>query len=182
MATIVSFMAAITCADVMWSIWLKRQKAEMGVLSFVPSYDLILQTMEAAILTGHMLTWPDAFWVVVSFFSSFFCISKVMDMQSENSRCGLFCLISFPSLKNRRLRRRRMLVRHFSAWVTLRYSHDCMAKKIATAVSWPMACCNSVLFRFTILAITHMGMAFCCFCFGSLLAYDQYCHCRRKQD
>ena len=80
MATIVSFMAAITCADVMWSIWLKRQKAEMGVLSFVPSYDLILQTMEAAILTGHMLTWPDALWVVVSFFSSFFCISKVMDM------------------------------------------------------------------------------------------------------
>ncbi len=36
MATIVSFMAAITCADVTWLIWLKHQKGEMGVLSLVP--------------------------------------------------------------------------------------------------------------------------------------------------
>jgi hypothetical protein len=38
MATIASFMAAITCADVTWLIWLKRQKAEMGVMSVVPLY------------------------------------------------------------------------------------------------------------------------------------------------
>ena len=33
MATIASFMAAVICADVTWSIQLKRQKADMGVLS-----------------------------------------------------------------------------------------------------------------------------------------------------
>ena len=35
MATIASFMNAITCADVTWSIQLKLQKAEMGVLLWV---------------------------------------------------------------------------------------------------------------------------------------------------
>jgi hypothetical protein len=49
-------------------------------------------------------------------------------------------------------------------------------------VSCPMAFCNSVVRRFAISAITHMGMAFCCFCLGSSLAYDRYCRCRRKQD
>jgi hypothetical protein len=182
MATIASFMAAVTCADVTWSIRLKRQKADMGVLSLAFSYDLILRTMAAAILTGHMLMLPDPLWVMVLFFLSFFCIANVIDMQSENSSCGSLCSISFLSLKNLRLRRRRMSVCRFSAWVTLRYSHDRIAKKIATVVSCPMAFCNSVVRRFAISAIKHMGMAFCCFCLGSLLAYDQYCCCRRKQD
>jgi hypothetical protein len=47
MATTASFMAAITCAEVTWSILLKCQKADMGVLSFTPSYDLMRRTMEA---------------------------------------------------------------------------------------------------------------------------------------
>ena len=79
-------MAAITCAEVTWSILLKRQKAEMGVLSSAPLYDLMRRTMDAAIRTGHMFMSPEALWVTVSFFSSFFCISKVRAMQSENSR------------------------------------------------------------------------------------------------
>jgi hypothetical protein len=131
MATIASFMAAVTCADVTWLIRLKRQKADMGVLLLAFSYDLILRTMAAAIRMGHMLMSPDALWVTVLFFSSFFCISNVIDMQ-----------------------------------------YDCIAKKIATVVSCPMAFCNSVVRRFAISAITHMGMAFCCFCLGSSLAYD----------
>ena len=165
-----------------WSILLKRQKADIGVLLSDPSYDLMRLTMAAAICTGHMLTAPDACWVMVSFFLSFFCISKVIDMQSENSRSGLLCSIIFPSLKNLRLRRRRMSVRRFSSWVTLRYLHDRIAKKIVTVVSCPMACCSSVVCRFLIVAMTHMGMAFCCFCFGSSLTYDRNWHCRRKQD
>ncbi len=69
MAAIASFMATITCADVTWSILLKRQKADIGVLSSDPSYDLMRRTMAAAIRTRHMFTAPDACWVTVSFFS-----------------------------------------------------------------------------------------------------------------
>ena len=93
MAAIASFMAAITCADVTWSILLKRQKADIGVVLSDPSYDLMWRTMAVAIRTGHMLTAPDACWVTVSFFSYFFCISKAMDMQSENLRCGSLCSV-----------------------------------------------------------------------------------------
>ena len=64
-ATIVSFMATITCVNVTWSIRLKHQKAEMGVLSLDPLYDLILWMIAVALLTGHMLTSPDAIWVTV---------------------------------------------------------------------------------------------------------------------
>ncbi len=87
-------------------------------------------------------------------------------MQSENLRCGSLCSISVPSLKKQILQRQRMSVCLFLAWVTFRYSYDCMAKKIAMVVSCPMDCCNSVFFCFAILVMTQMGMAFCCFCLG----------------
>ncbi len=138
--------------------------------------------MAAPILTRHMLTFPTNICMTVSFFLSFFCISKVINMQSENSRCGLLYLISMPSLKKWRLQRQRMSVPLFLARVTFRYSHDHMAKKIAMVVSCPIAHCNFVFFCFAILAMTQMGMAFCCFCLGLLLTYDLYCCCRRKQD
>jgi hypothetical protein len=90
-------------------------------------------------------------------------------MQLENLRCRLLCSISMPSLKKQRLQRQKMSVRLFLAWVIFRYLDDCMAKKIETVVSSLMAHCNSVFFCFAILAMTQMGMAFCCFCLGSLL-------------
>ena len=60
----------------------------------------IWQTMGAAAQTGHNVTSPDAIWVVVLFFSSFFCILKMMLMQLEYSREGLLWFMSRPFLKN----------------------------------------------------------------------------------
>jgi hypothetical protein len=52
--------------------------------------------MVAAARTGHRVMSPEAIWVVVSFFSSFFCISKVTLMQSAYSREGSLCLTRRP--------------------------------------------------------------------------------------
>ncbi len=134
-------------------------------------------------------SWLDVCWRCLKtfgwlchFFLSYFCISNVIDIQLENSRCRLLCFTSFLSLKKQRLQRQRMSVSLFLAWVTFRYLQDCMAKSIATVVSCPLACCYSVFFRFAIFAMTQMGIAFCCFCFGSSLTLNWYCCCRRKED
>ena len=76
------------CLDVMCSMWSYFQMAEIGVSSLVPGYDRIRRTMAAAVQTGHSVMSPEAIWVVVLFFSSFFCISNVMLMQLEYSRLG----------------------------------------------------------------------------------------------
>ena len=52
--------------------------------------------MVTAARTGHNVTSPDAIWAVVLFFSSFFCISKVMLMQLEYLREGLLWSTSHP--------------------------------------------------------------------------------------
>jgi hypothetical protein len=82
-----SFNAFEICLDVMWSMRSYLQKAEMGVSSLAPK-DRIRRTMAAAARTGHSEMLPDAIWVVASFFSSFFCISKVTLRQSACSKDG----------------------------------------------------------------------------------------------
>ena len=57
--------------------------------------------MAAAARTGQRVILQDDISVVASFFSSFFCISKVMLMQSACSRDGSLWLRSRPFLKNR---------------------------------------------------------------------------------
>ena len=57
-------------------------------------------TMAAAACTGQRVTLRDDMSVVALFFLSFFCISKVMLMQSACSRDGSSWLRSQPLLKN----------------------------------------------------------------------------------
>jgi hypothetical protein len=79
--------------------------------------------------TGHSVLLPDAIWVVVSFFSSFFCISKVRLRQPAYSKEGSLCLTRRPFLKKQRFRRQRISVRCFSCCGTSTYSQERMAKK-----------------------------------------------------
>ncbi len=72
------------------------------------------QTMAAAARTGHNMTSSDAIWVVVLFFLSFFCISKVALRQSAYLSDGLLWSMSRPFLKNQRFRRQRISIRCFS--------------------------------------------------------------------
>ena len=66
------------------------QMAEIGMLSLALRYNQIHQMMVAAAWTGHSVMSPEAIWVVVLFFLSFFCIYKVMLRQLlEHSRLGL---------------------------------------------------------------------------------------------
>ncbi len=55
-----------------------------------------------------------------------------------------------------------------------------MAKKKARIVSCDMAHCDSIRFRFAILAMMQAGMAFCCFSFGSAFLKALNCQCRMK--
>ena len=70
------------CLDVMCSMQSYFQMAEIGVSSLAPGYNA------AAARTGHSVMSPEAIWVVVLFFSSFFCILNVMLRQLEYSRLG----------------------------------------------------------------------------------------------
>jgi hypothetical protein len=94
-----------------------------------------MQTMAAAAWTGRNVTLPDAIWVVMLFFLSFFCISNVMLTQSVYSREGSLWLRSQPFLNNQMFWSRKILVRHISCCGTLKYSHKRMAKKKARMVS-----------------------------------------------
>ncbi len=76
------------CLDVMCSMRSYFQMAEIGVSLLAPGYDQIRRTMAAAAWTGHSVMLPEAIWVVVLFFLSFFCISNVMLRQLEYSRLG----------------------------------------------------------------------------------------------
>ena len=76
------------CLDVMCLMRSCFQMAGIGVSLLAPGYDRIRRTMAAAARTGHRVMSPEAIWVVVSFFSSFFCISNVMLRQLEYSRLG----------------------------------------------------------------------------------------------
>ena len=64
------------------------QIAEIGVSLLAPGYDRIRRTMAAAARTGHRVMSPEVIWVVVSFFSSFFCVLNVMLRQLEYLRLG----------------------------------------------------------------------------------------------
>lgn len=136
--------------------------------------------MAAAAFTGHSVGSPEAMCVTVSCFSSFFCISKVMEIQSAVSKSGESCGVRQPSVKNRRLRSLRISVRRFSCCETLTYSHDRMAKKKARVVSCEIAICREVRFNLANCAMTQAGMACCCFSGGSLFLNARYCRCRRK--
>ena len=142
------------CFDVMWSMRSHLQMAEMGVSLVDPGYDRIRRTMAAAARTGQRVMSPDAIWVVVSFFSSFFCISKVTLRQSAYSSEESLWSMSRPFLKKRRFRRRRISVRRFSCCGTLTYSHERMAKKKARMVSCEIVHCCSVSWRLAISAMT----------------------------
>jgi hypothetical protein len=85
-------------------------------------------TTAAQALTGHMIVCPEAHCVTVSFRSSFFCISNVIEMLSEYSSLGSVRRSIMPSLRNLRFRKHSIAVRLISACGTLTYSQDLQAK------------------------------------------------------
>ena len=170
--------ALIMWSEVTWSIipWLKN--VETGVLSEVPWYFLILFTIAAAALTGQRVSSPDAIWVIVSIFLSFFCRSKVIETHSANSSSGWSWLSCSDPRKKRILRSLTISVRRCSDWLTLRYSHDRMAKKMASVASWAVARSSSELRRLLISEMTEIGMAAWWFSGGSLFLNDLNSRCR----
>ena len=124
--------------------------------------------------TGQNGACFDAICVTVSFRSSFFCHSKVMETLSDSSRFLLLWSINLPFLWKRTHRRRRMSVLLFSCCSTFRYSQDLHAKKTAPVASWPMALCVSVDLLLATSATTERGTAGWCFLFGSLFLKALY--------
>lgn len=81
-------IAFIISLLVMFSSLLFLQTHETGVSLSVPGYDLILLTIAAHVLTGHMISWFVLCCVTRSNFSSFFCFSNVIDTKSARCKSG----------------------------------------------------------------------------------------------
>ncbi len=85
----------------------------------------------------------DAISETVSIFLSFFCRSKVMETHSAYSSSGwLLSSCSFP-LKKRMFYSLTISVPCWSAFETLRYSQDCIAKKMPRVASSAVAFASS---------------------------------------
>ena len=125
----------------------------------MPWYFRILFTIAAAALTGQRISFPNAIWVMVSIFLSFFCRSKVTDTHSANSSSGWSWSSCLDPRKIRMLRSLTISVHCCSDWWTLRYSHDCMAKKMASVASWAVALLSLELHCLLISETTEIGMA-----------------------
>jgi hypothetical protein len=147
--------------------------AEMGVSAVMLGYPLICCTIAAAAQTGQSFTLPEAICVTVSIFSSFFCLSKVHETQSENSNSASLWLMSLPSRKNLMLLSQSIVVHCWLAAGTLKYLQDLNAKNIARQVSWETAMESLEIVFFPISAMTHIGIAFWCFSAGSAFLKPQ---------
>lgn len=139
----------------------------IGVADVVPLYDLIRWIVFAQLRTGHIVLSPVDSCVTVSFFSSFFWNSNVIDTQSAFSKSLELCSISLLFLKKRKLRMHRSFVLLDSASLTFEYSHERIAKKIAPVSNVANAFSVSVDAVENPLLMTLIGNAFCCFSPGS---------------
>ena len=137
------------------------QMADTRVSSVAPGCPRMRRTIAAHWRTGHSNTSPERSWVAASIRSSFFCHSKVVETQSAHSSSGWSCGISTPSRKKRMFLSLRQSVRRFSAWATLRHSHDRHAKKTAPVESWLVALWVSATADWAASFNTMMGRAFC---------------------
>ncbi len=138
----------------------------MGEFLFVPSYGSIRVTIDAHIFTGHRMGSFVLHCVTTSYFLSFFCLSKVTETQSarcsfveEWSRILLFLIKVM-------LQRQRCFVCCCSAFVTFKYSHECMTQKWAAAVRLPIAHWSSVILLERMRRMMQRGWAFCFTLFG----------------
>ncbi len=96
----VSFSVLIMWSDVTWSVMPLFKYMEIGKIGVVPWYFLILFTIAAAALSGQRIVSSNTIKVIVSIFSSFFCSSNVMAMQSATLfGGGHFWVVQSP-LKN----------------------------------------------------------------------------------
>jgi hypothetical protein len=170
--------ASIMWSDVTWLIILWLKYVETGEFAVVPWYFRILFTIAAAALTGQRILSPDAIWVMVSIFSSFFCRSKVTGTHSANSSSGWSWSSCSDPRKKWMLRSLTISVHCCSDWWTLRYSHDCMAKKMASVPSGAVALLSSELHRLLISETTEIGMAAWWFSGGSLFLKDLNSRCK----
>jgi hypothetical protein len=110
----------------------------------------------------------------------FFCISKVTEMQSTESRWGPLRLTSLSSLKKWRLLSFWMSFQRCSCFFTFTYSHDLTVKKKASVVSCEIAVCCSIMFQFASSAMMHADMACCCTSFGISFLKTWNRNCKRK--
>ena len=86
-ATTPSRRRLATISDVILIVLFLCLARETGESLLVPLIERIRVTMEAQSLTGHMIGSDVLHWVTVSDFLSFFCRSKVIEMQS--ARCNM---------------------------------------------------------------------------------------------
>ena len=86
----------------------------IGELDVDVGYERIRWIVVAQLITGHIVSSPDRSCVTVSFFSSFFCDSKVIETQFASCRLGSECGISMLSLKNLKFLTQSSLVRRWS--------------------------------------------------------------------
>ena len=93
--------------------------------------------------TGHIIGSLVAHCVTVSFFMSFFCISKVMETQSDSLRLGDVLGMTVPFRANCILQILNCFVR--PGRDTFKYSHDRQAKKKAPIINCAVACVVSVV-------------------------------------
>jgi hypothetical protein len=118
-------------------------------------------------LTGHKTGLSVRPLLIVSCFSSFFCILNVTAMLSANSKLADGVESRLPSVKNLILRRQSCFVHFISLRGTFKYSHERQAKKPAQIVSFETPISSSDTCLFANSSRTINGRAFCCTSLGS---------------
>ena len=118
-APTVSRSGSITWSDVTCAMIPLLKTDEMGEFWEVPGYFLILFTIAATDQTGQRDS-PDSIWFIVSIFSSFFCLLKVIETQFAHSNSGWSWLSCSPPQKNQPSRSLAISILLSSGWCTLR--------------------------------------------------------------
>ncbi len=166
MATMPSWMRSAIIFEVMLiSLFLWRARGT-GESLVIPFKERILETIDYQSLTGHKMGSDLCFWVTTSDFLLFFCLSKVIELQSAKCNLAMWGVI-LPFWMKTIFQRQSCLLCFCLALGSFEYLHKRTAQKLAAAASLSITCLRSVDLEERIRWRTQKGKAFCCVSFGS---------------